>query len=306
MKVRFILSLLAVTVLVFAACSDDDDPVAPPPVPLSQFNTSNMPLTVPGTFANYGNMAADDNGNLLLSIGGGPNGHLYEVSRDTGQLRILTTDIGAAEGGPYQTRSVVYDSDADLIYVGSASAAPARVWAVDPTDGSHSLLIDLGNIGSPCALLIAPAGFGSFGGHLLVCMMNGQGIHAVDLSNPVSSTQVAAGDFDNGEFAPDGTLYCTEFNNNRVVTVAADGTVTPFADVPACEGIAINSSGSILYIASSVDSLFTVSVPGAVVTSVKEIKINGGWAPTGMVYDNGKLLAGIEPTNDFVVDDITP
>ena len=58
MKVRVILSLLAVVVFVFAACSDDD-PVAPLPSPPSQFNTSNMPITVPNTPGNYANMSTD-------------------------------------------------------------------------------------------------------------------------------------------------------------------------------------------------------------------------------------------------------
>jgi len=303
MKVRFTLLCLALAVVVFAACSDDD-PVAPVPTPpLSQFNTSNMPLTIPSTFGNYGNMAADADKNLLAVAGSGPPGFLYTVSRTTGELRIMAIDIGAADGGPYNFRSVTYDSNAELAYVATQSS-PVRIFAVDPVDGSHSQLVNLGNIGSPCELLIAPAGFGSFGGHLLVCLMVGDGIHAVDLANPVSSTQVAVGEFNGGVFASDGTLYCLDEPANRVVTVAANGTVTFFADVPGPDGLTIG--GGTLYVASDLDSLFGVSVPGAVVTNLKPIGINGGWAPTGMVYDNGKLLAGIEPTGDFVVDDITP
>ena len=266
-----------------------------------------MPITVPNTTSGYGNMSQDVAGNLLFTPPVSPAGVLYTVSRSNGQLSIIATNVGAAQGGPFPLTSSVYDPTAGLIYVG-ADTSPMRIYSVNPVDGNSSLLFDLGPVGGTLtALLIAPAGFGSVGGQLIICTYNGSGVLAVDLSNPAPCIVVATGDFNSGTFAPDGTLYCTD--HTQVVTVSATGTVTPFAVVPRAEGLVSNSSGNTLFVASAfTDSVYTVSLPGAVVARYAAARLSGGWFPTGMAFDNGKLLVGVRNTSApfYVIDEVTP
>jgi len=310
MKFRILLSLLATIVFVFAACSDDD-PVAPVPTPpLSQFNTSNMPITTPGSTVQYGNMSTDGAGNLLFTPAG-TSGVLFTVLRSSGVLRIVAANIGIGEGGPFPLMSSVYDPTTGLIYVGTTQA-PTRIYAVDPADGSHSLLIDLGSVGTANDLLIAPAGFGAYGGHLIICTYSPGALYAVDLSNPVSSTQITTGQFNSGVFGSDGTLYCTTASGSNISTVSATGTVASFTTMPVSglDGITFDSSGGRLFVASSdVDSVYAVSVPGGTPSRYTAANFDAGWWPSGLIYDNGKLLAGVDSSvgpRAYVIADVTP
>lgn len=297
MKARAVLLLLTVALFAFAACGSDDNPAAPATKPPSQFNTSNMPITIPGSTVQFGNMSTDGSGNLLITPGYN-GGTLFTVSRSTGQLRIVATNIGSMD-----LMSSVYDPDSNVTYVGTRGN-PVQIYTVNMVDGTSSLLVDLGSLETANDLLIAPAGFGAYGGHLLVCTRSG-GVVAVDLANPVGGTQVAAGGFNSGVFGSDGTLYCTVASSDQVVTVSPTGTVTPFVTVRSgLDGITF--SGSKLYVASSDrDSVFTVSVPGGNIAPYAAANFDGGWYPSGLVFDNGKLITGVGP-GAYIVDVVTP
>jgi hypothetical protein len=295
-KVKYLLLSLAFVSLVIAACGDDN-PAAPPKSTASGFNTSQMPLTLPNTTVGYGNLAVDGSGNILVP---GENGTLYRIKKNTGRLEVVAANIGLSDGGPFDLMSCVYNPAVDRIYVSEVNYNPSRIYSVDPADGSSQLLVNLGNNGYICQLLMAPAGFGAHGGYLLAVTYGGagSGIVAINPGNPTSTATVSALKCQSATFGPDGTLYATDYYGGRVVTISSTGVVTDYLTGQSnVEGIAVNKANTRMYIArtslsGNVDSLYSVTMPGKVVKALAfEPDLDDGYYPTGLILDGaGKII----------------
>ena len=182
MKFNLFILAAACLISIFLACSDDD-PAGPSKSGSAAFNTSKMPVNLPNNpGGGYGNMALDELGNLLVPS---QNGVRYRINKSSCTLEIAAANVGIAYGGPYDLMCCAYDPARDKIYVGAMPGNPSRIFSVDPDDGSSQLLVGLGNQGQICQLLIAPAGFGVYGGFLLVFTNSGLGTHmiAIDPDN---------------------------------------------------------------------------------------------------------------------------
>ena len=296
MKVKCLLLSLAFIALVFAACGDD--PASPKkksgPTP---FNTSQMPIILPNTTYGYGNMAVDGAGNLLVPC---ETGILYRVNKTTGAPEVVAANVGLSDGGPYDLMCCVYNPAASRIYAGIESGDPSRIYSINPSNGSSQLLVDLGDNGYICQLLMAPAGFGAFAGYLLVFTYQGggSGIVAVNPGSPGSPAAVSSVKCNAAAFGPDGTLYVVDRANNRVVTVSSTGVVTDYlTSLSFMEGIAVNTANNRMYIArvgmiGGVDSLYSVTMPGKIISTLGfQPDLDDGWYPTGVILDGaGKIL----------------
>lgn len=306
MRTRLLLFSLALVALLIAACGDDD-PVAPKTVVTVPFNTSQMPLTVPNTTSGYGNLGTGPGGNLLVP---GMNGELYMISKTDGTIGLFADGIGAAQGGPFNLMCCAYDAAAGRIYVAAELSNPSQIWYVETSDSSVHLLANLGDNGYITQLLMVPAGFGAYANQLLVCSYygSGAGIVAVNPNTPGAPVTIAAQKCNAAAFGPDGTLYITDPDNNRVATVSAAGVVADYLiGVTALEGIVVNQDDNRMYIArvgmsGDVDSLYSVTMPGKVVTSLPfGPDLDNGWYPTGLILDNaGKILFSSGETSQII------
>ena len=235
-----------------------------------------------------GNLSFGPAGNLLI---GSWEGVLYQVSRATGEISTL-----AITGDPEALNNSVYDSSAGRIYVGTAFFLNTnKIYSVDPTNGESSVLIDVSGFGYTQQLLLAPAGFGSFGGKLLMLTYGvaTSGLHAIDPENPGPPTTVSDHPGTDMDFAPDGTLYVTDYDNDQVVSVSASGQIAHFVTISNPEGIAVNAAGNLMFVASTgtVTQIYRVTIPDAVATVEASPVLQRGTSPTGLVLDgSGKLL----------------
>jgi hypothetical protein len=295
MKVRFLLFSLALILMIVAACSDDD-PVKPKSSGPAPFNVSQLPVTLPNTTYGFGNMALDGSGNLLIPS---QLGTIYRINKNNGNLEIAAANVSITDGGPYTLICCVYDAATDMIYAAAEVSNPSRIWRVDPSDGSSELLTDLGDQGYICQLLMAPAGYGAYGGWLLVFTNSGSGtdILAVNPANPGSVSSIAPLRCNSAAFGPDGTLYALDYGSapDRVVTVGSDGTVAEYLpNQDGIEGIVVNNANNRMYICrtglAGVDSLYSVTMPGKVVTGLLSPDLDDGWYPTGLILSGSRLL----------------
>jgi len=189
--------------------------------------------------------------------------------------------------------SVVEDKFGGRVYAGSTQS---NVYSINPTDGSSSLLASVG-AGFINSIVRAPAGYGSYGGQLIIATTSGQ-IDAINQSQ-ASPTPVLIADL--GGAVPDlvfdsaGTLYAADYYDDKVVTVAADGTVTDFAtDIARPDGLEVDATGSRLLIATSLAAnntlLYEADIPGGVISPIRKMNFGVGYGTSGLALDDHDTL----------------
>ncbi len=198
----------------------------------------------------------------------------------------VTTVASPVAGGVYLLGITYHDG---WIYVGHSNG---DIHQINPETGAGSVLATVGS--AVTGLGIAPAGFGDYGGQLIVATYSGR-IYAVDQSDPapvpvqLANTGTIASSM---VFGSDGTLYVAEFSNNKILTVTAGGTVADFATgLNQPDGLAINNEAGLLYVANvGDDTLKSVTIPGGVVTTMANYDFDGGWFPSPIIYDEASSI----------------
>ncbi len=240
------------------------------------FSVSCLPLDVADI---YGDLAFDSNGDLLIANTSA--GSVLNVNHADCSVTTVVTIAGE------NILSVV--EDGPDIYAGTSSN---RIYRVDPASGTYTQLSTLA--ADSDAMEIAPDGFGSYGGQLIVASSDG-GVYAVDqsLASPapvfIASVGTPASDL---VFASDGTLYVAAYALNKIVKVAADGTVTDFVTgLSGPDGIAVDDAGLSMFIAQSGnDTLYQATISDGTLTKLGDHNFDGGYWVSGIVYDNNGTL----------------
>jgi len=247
------------------------------------FNTSCFPLDIPSTDGGWCNIAFDGDGNLLI-----PNNNTNEVLSVDRITCILSTLATVPTGGSLY--SIVYHPDMDEIFVGDTAG---NIYAVNPSSGASTLLVNVSDFVN--ALVVAPEGYGSFGGQLLVATYSGA-LVAVDAA--IASTTIVAdagSNISDMEFGSDGTLYAVMEDLGEVITIGADGlTSVVSSGFFAPDGIAVDNDGGRLFVSDwSADALYGVQISDGARTNLGPYDFDGGWYPSGLAYDGvGTLLMG--------------
>jgi sugar lactone lactonase YvrE len=262
-------------------------------VPRIDAASPNFGPPIPGPTVGYGDLELDRDGQFVL-VGNDtvdPQGNfLFRVSRDGATTTTLASNIGAAGE---QLLSLAIDPATQAIYIGTDLGNVFRRSA----DGTVSLLVSA-SANAVLGLELAPAGFGSFGGHLIATTSAGE-IFAIDPQSPNPPAQItpnpAVTCLNDLVFASDGTLYAVENDGAttpHLVTVAADGTVTRLSTgsgkLGRPDGIEIDEGGKRLLVTSffsSGDQLLAVALSNSQVTQLASIDLDFGINPTGIVYD---------------------
>jgi len=289
-----LVALVALNFGALASCNNNNAILA---ALLGAFDPAFFPIAVPGTTAGWGNASFDSSGDLMVV--GGHSADITTVARSDGSLTALT-----AAGQVGDLLSIV-DPGAGLLYVGTTGTS--NIYSVDPTTGVATLLINVGG-SDVTGLVVAPPGYGAFGGQLIASTQNGS-IIAVDQTTPAFSVIVAPAGalYSDLEFAADGTLYAVD-NSGDVVTVSDTGVVAVLATIANADGVATDSAGGRLFVAAEtpgVGELFSVTIPGGVVASLGTFDFDSGWFPSGLAFD-GSTLMMLTGENSMTIEAITP
>ena len=220
---------------------------------------------------NFGQLALDSNGDLLAADG---SSAVVRISQDDGGQANLTVDEI-----PGVVISVIEDA------TGTVVAGNTGGLVFEIRGAVTALVAALG--ASANGFAIAPPSFGDFEGQLLAATAAGELI-AIDTSVE-PSTQTIIDDtgtlYSDLEFDSEGTLYVVDNGSGEIVTIGADGTVTPFANagITGPDGIAVDEENSRLLVAdSAIDELLGVAIPGAAVTSLGAFDFDPGPEPSGL------------------------
>lgn len=272
-----------------------------------------FPIAVWEGEAAYGQIAFDGDCNLIVS-GGEWSSNVYRVDKDDGSVSIVAPHIH------YQAAwALTYRASDDRIYYATGLHDPpellATLYAVDDQEQVHEILTFERTVNS---LTVAPAGFGEFGDQLIAAVRLGSGqsaLQAIDVDTGVITTFAQSNiGFGVAAFGPDGTLYATGWNSDSIVTVTADGVVTPFyTGLSNPSGLAVARDGSRMFVAHQSDPLWTgedrideISIPGATLTPRVEVTQGFQGSLVGIVVDgaNHVLYEAPNAAQDHAIIDV--
>jgi DNA-binding beta-propeller fold protein YncE len=241
--------------------------------------------SIPGSQSNhFGGVVGGLDGNAYVV--GGFRADAFRIT-PAGSVTVLT--VGAASNllGVGLIGSTLYvgqDSGRiDTLNIALPSPAPTLLTTV-PGD-----LHGNGN----ADFAVAPAGFGAFGGQLISC--NG-GVYAVNPTTGVKTDIVVetSNHYSALDFGPNGVLYVADYENARVITVTATGTIAVFASLPgtAPDGLAVHPGTGNIYVADSSNSAILKITPAGVSnTFATDTPLDSGYFPSGLAFsaDGGTL-----------------
>jgi cysteine-rich repeat protein len=237
----------------------------------------NLPVVVhPSNY--YAEIAFDAQCNILVATAF--SGGLVRINKNNGAVTTLVANFG----GTPSANGVVFRPADGRIYVSTDS--PSRLYS---TDTINAPVLHVNFPSTANALAIAPPSFGPYGGQIIAAMFSG----ALVAINPANNSQTTIGTLGGGllddlAFAPNGTLYVTDNNTGRVLSVTSGGVFTQLiAGLSSPDGIAVDTDGSRLFVMHYPNGarLDRVSLPGAVLTAGNAVNIDGGWYTTGVIAD---------------------
>lgn len=257
------------------------------------WSTALFPIAVPGTTNTLGDLAVDNNDDLLVVLA--TSHTLVRVNHVTGAQTTVATGIGT---GSFLL-GVTYRAANDMIYTNTDT----EIFAVTPAGAVTPLAS--GIPGFLNAITIAPPTFGTFAGFLIGVTQGGT-VLAVDPSNgAVTPIAIGVGAASDLAFAPDGTLYLC--GGVTVRTVTAAGVVTTFATgLSSADGITITPDGARMFIADSGrDLVVQITIPGAAMTTFAPADIDGGFGVGGILAASGNTLIVITGSGSLTLIGLT-
>jgi len=252
----------------------------------SGFSAQLLPAQIDPAGGGHGDVLFTGSGNALVV--GGDSDDIRRVARADGAVTLSTGGVGAGMGGGNLVS--LADPPSSVLYAGDDLG---QIWEVQ--GGASSLLVDVGT-GPINAMQIAPEGYGSFAGQIIVAS-EAEGLLAVNpQSVPVAQTPITADPFSDLVFEGT-TLYAADHANGEIATVAADGTVTTFtSDLSQPDGLALDTENGQLFVADAGDDrLRSVSLATTTVTDLGAYDFAAGPLPTGMAFDGERNLLFLTP-----------
>ncbi len=169
-------------------------------------------------------------------------GHIWSVPSAGGPpVSFATNSDYKALGGMFLPETGWGANSGRFLATGSDASGLGVIYTY-ASDGTRSTFVPGVPTFQPSQPLLAPAGFGNFGGQLIVANSAGREILAF---SPSATVSVVATPFVSPfglAFAPTGfgalggDLFVTNGNTNEIDVVRGDGTVSPFASIPLLPG----------------------------------------------------------------------
>ena len=252
------------------------------------WNPSLFPISW-GSGASVGDMTFDSSCNIYFTDG---SNNLRRVNYNTSNVTLLHTFTGYARG-------VQFNPNNGLLYVANND----KLYSIT-TSGTNLTQVPNTTIGTILqGMTIAPSGWGTYGGHLIVTRSTGQ-VYAVNPANPspilLGSTtpQVSDAEFDQ----QNGVLYIAAYDQNKVYTLSPTGTFTLFANTPCNpDGLAVHSGTRVFITCGGFNQLHALAIPSGTPTFISSATLNSSWAPAGALWDGLNNLIVMEEGSQLKV-----
>lgn len=251
--------------------------------------TEDFVATIPGTTAYFGTLVEDGTGNLYSTSAWG--NEVFEV--DT---LGVATQFGTTGGSGALGVGII----GSTLYVGFQSGE-IRTMDLNQAAPAGVLLASLGSGVDAMGMAVAPAGFGAYGGQLVVGTYDG--ISIVNPANGAVSVllNTPGNPHSDVAFTPDGVLLAVDYDNSRVVSVTAAGVESTFYDgISGPDGIAVHpSTGNVFVASSNLDAIVKIDPTGTSSSQFASDAIfDAGWfvSPIRFSTDGSVLYYGAGPS----------
>jgi hypothetical protein len=245
--------------------------------PFVPFSNVTFPVAVAGPMSGSGQLEMAFGGDLFVA--GLDTKDIFRVSQLDGTVTTFATDVTTSTN----LLSLAFDPAANVLYAGSDGGTLVRVSSAGAVSSFATVAGQLNT------LAIAPAGFGAYGGQVIVGST--LGLYAVDPSTSpatVTAISTSAGNISDLTFLG-GMLYAV--TGNSVVIIEPDDTVTPVTILSgSVDGIVYDPKRNVFYVADSTnDELYTVATDGTA-TTMGSYDFDSGFFISGLVLVNPDLL----------------
>jgi hypothetical protein len=262
--------------------NDDDD------CSFCDWNANVFPIASSGS--SVADMTFDDNCNLYFTNDGGT---VYKVNHNSSTPTILHSFTSSARG-------LAFNPNDGLLY----AAVFDSIWSMTTT-GANVTQLPNSNIGSYLnGMTVAPNGWGSYGGWLVVAKSSGQ-VHLVNPASPsatnilgTTTQYISDVEFD----AMNGVLYVAAYTQNSVLTLSPSGTWATFASTPCSpDGLAVDPGSFVFIGCGGSNQVHKLAIPGGASSLVASVLLNASWAPSGLIYDGLDNLLVVQESPPQVV-----
>jgi hypothetical protein len=236
------------------------------------WNPSLFPIAVGASYA-VGDMTFDNNCNLYISS---DDGIVFRINHNTTNVQQIATFFN-------NVRGIEFNPNDGLIYV--AEFADIKKMT---TTGTNVQTVITGLNAYLNGMTIAPAGWGSYGGHLVASSSSGQ-IYVVNPASPAPTvlanlgSEVSYVEFDK----QNKVLYAAAYTQGLIMTVSSSGAVSPYVAAGCSpDGVAVDDGNRLFFTCSCNNQVFRVNIPtpGTPVL-VGSPTLNCSWAPSPIIYD---------------------
>jgi hypothetical protein len=243
------------------------------------FSNVTFPIAVPTSTFGLGQLELGFGGDLFAAGAGTKD--IFRISRIDGSATTFATDVITST---YQM-SLVFDPGTNALYAGSDGGAMVKVSAAGV---ATSFTTVSGQLNS---MTMAPAGFGTYGGQILVGTTTG--LYAVNqnaVPPTVTTISTAVGQISDLVFG--GTTLYIVSNATDVRTITAAGVTAAVGTVPSSnlDGIEFDGKRNVLYLADSLtDALWSMTLAGTP-TNLGGYDFDSGFFISGLLLVNPDLL----------------
>ena len=236
----------------------------------------------------FGSMAQAVDGSGNIYVTGGFSSDVYKVT-PAGVVTVFGTTGGSGSG---LGMGIV----GDTLYVGFESG-DIRTMDLTAVSPSGVFFASIGGGNDAMGMTIAPAGFGAFGGQLVVGSYNGISIVHPGTGAVTNLLSTPSDPHSDVAFTPSGELLATDYDNRRVTKVSAAGVESLFYSVgSSIDGIAVHPGTGEIYVADS-DTRAIVKIAADGLSSsvfASDALFDGGWfvSPIRFSTDAATLYYG--------------
>ena len=216
-----------------------------------------------------GDMSFDSNCNLYF---GTDDKSVYRVNYNTKTTSKIATMSNIVRG-------TVFNPNTGLLYV----TVTDSIYSMTTSGANVTLVATIGTYLN--GMTLAPSGWGSYGGYLVVARNNGE-VVAVHPSSPSPKTiGTTTADISDVEFGGQ-ELYVAAHTQKKVLKLSSVGgfsTLVSLSCTP--DGLAVDPGKRVFASCDNTGTIYTISLPAGVPTTVGNISLDQGWAPSGMIWD---------------------
>jgi len=233
------------------------------------WNQSLFPIAWGGNNV-VGDLTFDSNCNLYLST---DEDSVFRVDYNTKTTTKIATMSSNARG-------IAFNPNTGLLYV----AVVDTIYSMTTSGANIQSLVSVGSYLN--GMTVAPAGWGSYGGYLIVARSNGD-VVAVNPTNPsAKAIGTATGVVSDVEFGGQ-VLYVAANGQQKVLKMTSGGVFSDFSNMQcSVDGLAVHEGVRVFASCNSPDSLYSIPISnGTAALITNNISLDGGWAPSGLIWD---------------------